>query len=405
MRRNLPVSAWDDVPDPRDPRGVRYRLQGLLQGLLLGMLTGALTLRDVEALMEDLVVRRTLRVQGTPSDTTYDRIIRVLPVAPLVRVLQQQVLRMHRSKQLPVLDDIGISLVAVDGKAIATDREQLHPESQRQSSDDSPRYVLRVLRAVHVGSATKPILGQRVIPADAGEVDTFPLFVEQLFEAYGNTTLLECLSVDAGFTSRANLELLGNGYQVGFIAGLKGNQPKLFDAARRILGAGEAKPWGGWDKVVEEHRDGRNVTLHFARTEHPVVLEGWPCIRQVWRVRQRVERGDRVTWEDRYFVTNLPWGRLTPRRCLAAIRAHWGIENDANWTMDVIWKEDARAWVRQGLALEVLAVLRCIAFNLIRLLRHRTFRSEDNRALPYRRLLQLVRMALTTHLEPAVGFG
>ena len=78
LRRNVPVSAWDDVPDPRDPRGVRYRLNGLLQGLLLGMLTGALTLRDVEALMEDLVVRQTLRVQGTPSDTTYDRIIRVL---------------------------------------------------------------------------------------------------------------------------------------------------------------------------------------------------------------------------------------------------------------------------------------------------------------------------------------
>ena len=405
LRRNLPASTWDDVPDPRAARGLRYELGGLLQGLMLGMLTGAVTLRDVEALMQDIVVRRELRVQGTPSDTTYERVIRLMSVGPLMGVLQRQVLAMHRSKQLAVLDDIGISLVAVDGKAIATDAERLHPRAQCQDPDNDARYVLRALRAVHVASATKPIIGQLVVPADAGEVDTFPALVEQLHDAYGQTGLLECYSVDAGFFSRSNLELLNDQYQVGFIAALKGNQPTLFDAVKRILGAGVEEPGTGWDKVVTEHRNGRHVTLHFARTRDPILLAEWPCIRQVWRVRQRVEQGQKVTWEERFFVSNLNWGRLTPSKCLAAVRAHWGIENDSNWTMDAIWKEDSRAWVRQGLALEVLAILRAMAFNIIRLLRHRTLRSEDNRAMPYRRLLQLVRMALTSSLTPATGFG
>jgi hypothetical protein len=369
------------------------------------MVTGAMTLRDVEHLLHDVRLRRQLGLHGTPSDTTLERVVRVLAVGPLLGVMQHSVHGMLRSKQLEVLPDIGISLVAIDGKAIATDSEQLHPLAQCQDPDDDSRYVLRVLRAVHIGSEVKPIIGQLVVPPDAGEVDTFPTFMEQLLDAYGGSGLIECISIDAGFTSRSNLEWLHQ-RDVGFIASLKGNQPTLFEAARRELGADEELPRGGWEYTTEQVRGSRLVTLFFARTRHELVLADWPAIRQVWRVRQRVEQGGEVTWEDRYFVTNLPWGRLGPCRCLNAVRAHWGIENDANWTMDAIWKEDTRAWVRQGLALEVLAVLRCMAYNVIRLLRHRTFRSDDNRAMSYRRLLQLARMALTSRsLEPATEFS
>ena len=70
--------------------------------------------------------------------------------------------------------------------------------------------------------------------------------------------------------------------------------------------------------------------------------------------------------------------------------------------MDAIWKEDTRAWVRKRLALEVL---RCIAFNIVRLLRCRVFRSKRNRKHRYRRILELARLALTTRLHPASGFG
>ena len=102
-------------------------------------------------------------------------------------------------------------------------------------------------------------------------------------------------------------------------------------------------------------------------------------------------------------------GRLTGRRCLAAVRSRWGIENDANWTFDAIWKEDRRAWVRQGTALEALAMLRILAINEVRLLRHRVLRiGRGEHPMPYRSLLRLIRQALTTSNElalTAAGFG
>lgn len=101
-----------------------------------------------------------------------------------------------------------------------------------------------------------------------------------------------------------------------------------------------------------------------------------------------------MVWEDRYFLTNLPWNRLSAKTALRAVVLHWSIENGANWTMDVHWEEDSRAWARTGTALEALAILRILAFNLIRLLRHRTLRASVTDPLPYRRLFELVRMAL-----------
>ncbi len=87
------------------------------------------------------------------------------------------------------------------------------------------------------------------------------------------------------------------------------------------------------------------------------------------------------------------------------MRAHWGIENDANWTMDAIWREDSRCWVRMGTAMELLGLLRILAFNLVRLLRHRVLKGPDGELLPFRRLLELMRIALCTPMEDAAGFG
>lgn len=376
-----------------------------MQLLVLGMTVASRTLRDVEALGQDVVHQRRLSVAKAPSDTLLEGIIRKVKPEELLVVVQEQVHRMHRAKQLAVTDELGISLVAIDGKALATDKARLHPQAQDQSAPGKPCFVLRALRAVHVGSAVKPVIGQLIIPAAAGETDTLPTFVDQLEFAYGQTDLLECYSMDAGFFSRANLEDL-HARNRGFIVGLKGNQPTLLAAAVAVLGEGDIEPGTGWDRVVEERRNGRTVSLHFARTRDEVLLWDWPCIRQVWRLRQRVETAGTVTVEDRYFVTNLPWGRMRPTAAIAAIRAHWGIENDANWTFDAIWKEDSRAWVRQDLALETLSLFRILAYNMVRLWRHRTLRTSAKNPLPYRRLLHLIHMALITPLRcRAEGFG
>jgi predicted transposase YbfD/YdcC len=405
LQRNLPPTTWDTLTDTRDPRGIRHPLPAQMSALALGMATAQRTLGDVVDLVADIPRRQKWALTRIPSETTLWRAPQRLIPAELRALLRKQVKAMHRSKQLAVLPDIGLSLLAIDGKVIASDNQRLHPESlDHNRRDGGGPFLLRVLRAVLVGCAVKPVFDQHVIPATQGEANHVIGLVEALIAAYGKTDLLECISFDAGLNSRKNCHFIDD-QGIGFIAALKGDQPTLHAEALRLLGQGEAPPPGGWERSQEEVRGGRHVRLFFARTSEMVGCNGWGCIRQVWRVRTIRQRGAKVEEEDRYFVTNLVWGRLGAAQCLGCVRAHWGIENDSNWTLDVMWGEDQYAWCRQGVALETLAVLRCLVYNVVRLLRCRALRSHNNRTLPYRRLFKRIERALVTEVHPATQFG
>lgn len=394
LRRNLPASRWREVPDPRGKQGRRYALPELLQALVIGMCVRAPTLRDVERVVDQLPVRRELGLRGAPSDTTLEGLVRKVTADPLRAVLRAFVLALWRSKQIESDRLLGISLVAIDGKVLGSDDVQNHPDAYGQGSGEQRRYILKALRAVHVSSPVKPALDQQVIPAGKGEANTFLPFVDEMLADFGGIGLLECITVDAGFTSRENMHGL-NDRDLGFIAGLKGDQPTLFTEAKRLLGTDDREPMDGWQHKTEEVSGSRQVTRWFARTAEMNGWHDWTCIRQTWRIRQRVVCGGKETWEDRYFITNLPWGRLSRDQCVRAIRAHWGVENDCFWTLDTQWGEDTRAWVRKDRALEVLGLLRLVAYNIVRLLRQRVFRAEDNRRMAWRSLFALVEAATT----------
>jgi len=58
-----------------------------------------------------------------------------------------------------------------------------------------------------------------------------------------------------------------------------------------------------------------------------------------------------------------------------------------------------------GTAMELLGLLRILAFNLVRLARHHVLKGHDGDLRPFRRPLGLMRIALGTSIEYAAGFG
>ena len=64
----------------------------------------------------------------------------------------------------------------------------------------------------------------------------------------------------------------------------------------------------------------------------------------------------------RYFLLSRRW---SPARVLAITRAHWGIENQLHWVLDVVFDED-RARNRKDHGPENLAILRKLALNTLR---------------------------------------
>ena len=77
-----------------------------------------------------------------------------------------------------------------------------------------------------------------------------------------------------------------------------------------------------------------------------------------WRTRGSSGRDGR---EARYDLLSTP---LSAAQCGAAVRAHWGIENQVHWLLDVAFAEDQRR-VRLGHAAEHFAVLRRLALHLL----------------------------------------
>jgi len=341
-----------------------------------GVLSASKNLRHVETLTERMGTR-------VPDSTLHD-LLAALPPKQIDRLLVSEVRKAQRAKELtPTLP---FSVVAVDGKAIWSGDYKANRYCQRQTQEDgsSEQYVMKVVRATLVSGPCRVMIGQRPVPAKGAEMSTFPAFLRDLLRNYGRSDLIDVLSCDAGYISEKNARLIDNALR-GYVLALKNPQKELVDEAGRLLG-GRTQPDAetSWQRY-----NGKRIRRLLYRTIEMAGYNGWSHLREVWRVSQETESsGGTVTVEERYFVTNLPPGRTSGDIPLHIVRAHWGIENNANWTMDTVWKEDACPWI--AAAVEVIALMRLLAFNVVMRLRTRHLRSEKNRTRAWHNLIELV---------------
>lgn len=371
LRRMLRKPAWSFkrfVTDRRGRQGRRWSLAILAQSLLHGYLSNRGSLRAVERLTAMSGRRRI------PDTTLYDFVSRFGPeeVAELRQQLQAQVRSDWRSKSLaPVGLPCGV--VAVDNKTVWSGSPAAAPaEAQVVHPPDRPAYAqVRMIRSVLISAASKPAIDEVVIRKETNECGMFAAVFGQLETAYG--ALVEVYSGDAAFCSEANARLVAKAGK-GYIFGLKGNRRELWREATRVLGA-ESKavvttPW--------EQYQGARVRYHLYRTTEMEGYLDWEHLQQVWRIeKERRKSNGTVERENRYYVTNLHVGRFKPLQIVQVVRAHWGIENNCNWTMDVIWDEDTKVWCGRGVALQGLGLIRLMAYNLVALWRCRYLRRRE----------------------------
>lgn len=255
------------------------------------------------------------------------------------------------------------------------------PDAQIVHPKERPAYAqVRAVRTVLLSAASKPAIDQVAIRAETNEGGMFPEVLQALETAYG--ALIEIYSLDAGFCSQANARLIAEA-QKGYILGLKGNQPELCWEAERVL-ASRTDPERSTDW---ECYQGDQLRYHLYRTTEMAGYLDWSHLQQVWRVEKEIRKGKagRIERENRYYVTNLHRGRLKPAQILAAVRSHWAIENHCNWTVDVIWDEDSKAWCGQGVGIQVLGLLRLMAYNLVSRMRCRYLHQRDQSRAAKRR--------------------
>lgn len=394
--RRLGDARLDLLTDRRDRRGRRYPHIALVYALALGCVAASRSLRQVEELTSGLHprVRRRTRIVRRISDTKLRDALHALDAGELRAALHRQVKAEHRRGNLKPTR-LPIGLVAIDGKGLGKLDSWGHPDVQGVFPEGRLPYGLaRVHRAHLVSPQATVCIDQRPLPGDSNEIGAVCDFTSELLAAYRQADLFEAVIADAGNCSLSHGGLLHDN-DLGYILALKEPSGDIYQEALRCLAALTPEQA---DCQQTRREKGRHVTHRLWRVSLPAGFLQCEHARQLIRIQRVTDKAGSTTEGDRYFVTNLPRGRLKSEQWLSAIRLYWRCENNGHWTADVVWREDATRtpWTRQPAVIYALALLRMLALNILAIMRAMTRREHCSKPPPWQSLTHAVQSTLAT---------
>jgi predicted transposase YbfD/YdcC len=290
---------------------------------------------DRERLLRDFL----LLENGLPSHDTFSRLFRLRDPQAFGRVFEA------------LLDDPG----AGGPEGLATSGKTLC-RSFNRAAGRSPLHVVTAF-----GAGAGLVTGQRAV-AEGGNGITAA-------RALPETRCLDAVPVtaDAVLTRNDTASLIlerGGDY----LFALKDNHPLLRREVAEYLADPETK-MAAYQTVDTDHgrietrihRVSHDVGWLFSDRRHKDEphFPGLACIASVQSTRQTSAT---VTHATRH---NLASARLTPETFVAAVRAHWAIENRLHWVLDMAFDED-RTRNRKDNGPENLTILRKLTLNLPR---------------------------------------
>jgi predicted transposase YbfD/YdcC len=347
-RRLLEVLAA--VPDPRDPRGLRYPMPLLLAIAILATAAGmrgfvgyATWTRTASTdLLADLGLTKSYR----PSDKTFRRVLALIDPADLDRRLGAYFTTMALAAS-----DSPLVAVALDGKTLRL---------ARRMGATAAHLVSAFAHHAHL------VIGQLAVADKSNEIPTVRTLLKSMRAAVraSGAKVKLLVTIDAMHTQTATARLIRRFLGWHYLLVCKDNQPAT-------LARLTALPWRSAPVVATDSTDkpghGRTEIRTFQILTAPKEI-GFPYACQAIRVvRERLVlatgEGSR---EVVYAICSAPFELAKPRQIAVWLRTHWGIENSVHHVRDVTFDED-RSAVRSGTTPQVMATLRNAALNLHRL--------------------------------------
>jgi predicted transposase YbfD/YdcC len=327
-------SLFREVPDPRADNA-RHNLVDILVIALAAMLCGADSCADMAEFgsAKQALLRQFLALEhGIPSHATFSRVFRLLDPQAFDPVFRRFMAEFAKKLH---------GVVAVDGKALRGAFER--------GRKTTPLQLVNVWAA-----EARLAIAQRLAP-NRNEVAA-ALEVLELLSLDGCIVTADALHCHAEMAQR----ILDRGGQ--YALALKENQSAVFAEAQGLLEPMAERPQVEQVLLASHDRDERRKAI-VVRAARLARRHNFPGIAAL----ARIELHRRVADKEepplvRYFLLSKLW---SPTRVLAITRAHWTIENQLHWVLDVILDED-RARNRKDHGPENLAILRKLALNVLR---------------------------------------
>lgn len=335
------------VADPRNPRGIRHGLTGVLAMALSAVITGAQSFVAIAEWAADASPEALARlgVTGTaPSESTIRRCLQRLAPDQLDHLIGAWM--WLRTSTIG-----GRRVIAFDGKTL-------------RGARDAAGNLMHLLAGLcqHTGA----VLAQLAVGAKTNEI---PMLTKLLDTIPDITAAV--ITADALHCQRDTAEYI-TGRGAHYILTVKDNQPTL----RKKL---KSLPWKQIPVLDRktEHGHGRTTTrtLKAAEIAEGIGFPGAVQVLQLTRTATDDKTGKKHT-EVVYAVTSLSVADAKPAQIAAWLRGHWAIENRLHWVRDVTYSED-HSQIRTEGGPQVMATLRNTGISILRLTGHTNIASAN----------------------------
>jgi predicted transposase YbfD/YdcC len=333
------VSILREVRDPRDINA-RHPVASILFLTLAATLCGAKSSVDAaefaEAHAEELSKIVDLPY-GAPSHDTFSRLLRLLDPVELAKAFTAFMTALRAGLGLGPAQGV----VAIDGKSLRRGYEKgrAHlPPLMVSVWDAQTRVAIAQVRAPggNEVAATLELLGSLVLKGCTVTADALhchPAMAQAVLDAKADYAL-----------------------------GLKANNGPLYAEAERAFAAqGADAPMLATEEKAHGRIERRKASALSASTAARALLPGLKAFGRI--EAERIGTNGKRETATRYIALSR---KLTPAKMAEVIRAHWGIENQLHWVLDVVFDEDD-ARTRKDYAPENLAVIRRLAQNILRM--------------------------------------
>ena len=336
------ADVFVSITDPRQASKVEHDLVELLVIAVNAVLVGADTFVEIELWARERIdwLRRYLHLEnGIPSHDTFGRLFGLIDPDEFEAAFRRWV-----SAVIPTLE--ANAVVAIDGKT-----------SRRSGGVGTT--PLHLVSAFAAGAGL--VLGQRATAKKSNEKTAIP-------ELLSTLALEGCIVTIDAMGTQANIAQAIRNRGADYVLAVKDNQPLLADSVRdfftRFQAVPEHTPHTVTETVEKDH--GRiEVRRCFAFDQIDCLAKPkqWADLKSFAVIESERCIQGKTTVERRFYLSSLPADAC---RLLAAIRAHWTVENRLHWCMDVAFADDQMR-ARTKHAAHNLAILKHITLNLIRL--------------------------------------
>lgn len=336
------MESFADMPDPRVVGRTEHHLLDILVLTVCAVVCGADDWEAVEMWGEAKLdwLRQYIPLKnGIPSHDTIGRLFAAMNSTTFQTCFTRWV--------STICGSLVGQVVAIDGKTM---RGSHHHRLGK--------------KAIHMVSAFASdqgiTLGQLKTEEKSNEITAIPELLAML-DLKGSIVTIDSMGCQTDIAEAITEQ------GADYVLALKGNHGKLHEQVGEFFEIAEqyeykaldAKPDETCEKDHGRIESRRVIALSSAHLEQ---VGAWAGLKSMIMVESIREIGEKRTSERRFYISSL---EPDSKQIGNAIRAHWAVENNLHWCLDVTFKEDA-CRTRTGNAAENFNIIRKITMNLLR---------------------------------------